>query len=161
MTEIGTVAAEYERNGIDNTLGVSVSIPLRLFDRNQGEKERTRYELTSSQFAVTAAQNQVISDVDQAYLALETALVQSRRYRDHYLGEAERVRDNLQFSYRNGNSTLLDYLDALRDYRSIRLNSVNADASRSAHAYSCASSSGHPPSAGRNVECAPRGDALV
>jgi cobalt-zinc-cadmium efflux system outer membrane protein len=123
-----TVAGEYERSGFQNTFGVSVSIPLRIFDRNQGEKERTRFELTSSQFAVTAAQNQVISDVDQAYLALETALPQAQRYKDHYLGEAERVRDNLQFSYRNGNATLLDYLDALRDYRSIRLNSVNADA---------------------------------
>jgi outer membrane protein, heavy metal efflux system len=123
-----TVAAEYERSGFQNTFGMSVSIPLRIFDRNQGEKERTRYELMSSQFAVTAARNQVISDVDQAYLAFQTALVQAQRYRDHYLGEAERVRDNLQFSYRNGNSTLLDYLDALRDYRAIRLNSISADA---------------------------------
>jgi cobalt-zinc-cadmium efflux system outer membrane protein len=123
-----TVAAEYERSGFQNTFGASVSIPLRIFDRNQGEKERTRYELTSSQFAVTAAQNQVISDVDQAYLAVQTALLQAQRYRSHYLDEAARVRDNLQFSYRNGNSTLLDYLDALRAYRAIRLNSINADA---------------------------------
>jgi cobalt-zinc-cadmium efflux system outer membrane protein len=123
-----TVAAEYERSGFQNTFGVGVSIPLRLFDRNQGEKERTRFELTSSQFAVTATQNQVVSDVDQAYLALQTALVQAARYKDHYLAEAERVRDNLQFSYRNGNSTLLDYLDALRDYRSIQLDSLNANA---------------------------------
>jgi len=123
-----TVAAEYERSGFQNTFGASVSIPLRIFDRNQGEKERTRYELTSSLLAVTAAQNQVVSDADQAYLALQTALVQAKRYKDHYLDEAGRVRDNLQFSYRNGNSTLLDYLDALRDYRSIHLNSLNADA---------------------------------
>ena len=123
-----TVSAEYERSGFQNTFGGSVSIPLRIFDRNQGEKERTRYELTSSQLGVTAARNQVISDVDQAYLALQTALAQAQRYRSHYLDEATRVRDNLQFSYRNGNSTLLDYLDALRDYRAIRLSSINADA---------------------------------
>ncbi len=123
-----TVAAEYERNGIDNTFGVSVAIPLRIFDRNQGEKARTRFELTSSQLAVTSARNQVISDVDQAWLAFQTAQVQAQRYKDRYLGEAERVRDNIQFSYRNGNSTLLDYLDALRDYRSINLDSLNANA---------------------------------
>ena len=123
-----TLAAEYERSGPDNTFGVSVAIPLRFFDRNQGEKLRTRLEVESSQFSLTAARNQVISDVDQAYLALEIAESQARRYRDRYLDEAGRVRDNLQFSYRNGNSTLLDYLDALRDYRSIHLNSLNADA---------------------------------
>src|SRR6185437_7343756 len=50
-----TVASEYERSGADNTFGVSVSIPLRIFDRNQGEKERTRYEVNSSRFAVVAA----------------------------------------------------------------------------------------------------------
>ena len=123
-----TIAAEYERNGPDNSAGFSVAIPLRIFDRNQGEKERTRYEVDSSRFAVTAARNQVVSDVDQAWMALDTAQRMAHRYNSHYLDEAGRVRDNLQFSYRNGNSTLLDYLDALRDYRSIHLSSLNANA---------------------------------
>src|SRR6185437_7754493 len=119
-----TLASEYERSGADNTFGVSLSIPLRIFDRNQGEKERTRYEVDSSRLAVVAARNQVVSDVDQAWLALDTAQHQAVRYNTHYLAEAGRVRDNLQFSYRNGNSTLLDYLDALRDFRSIHLSSL-------------------------------------
>lgn len=123
-----TVSSEYERSGADNTFGVNVTIPLRIFDRNQGEKERTRYEVESSRFAVTAARNQVISDVDQAWLAYDTAQRQARRYNTHYLDEAAHVRDNLQFSYRNGNTTLLDYLEALRDYRAIHLNSLNANA---------------------------------
>jgi cobalt-zinc-cadmium efflux system outer membrane protein len=123
-----TVASEYERSGAANTFGVSVSIPLRIFDRNQGEKERTRYEVNSSRFAITAARNQVVSDVDQAWLALDTAQRQAVRYNTHYLDEASRVRDNLQFSYRNGNSTLLDYLEALRDYRAIHLSGLNANA---------------------------------
>jgi len=82
----------------------------------------------SSRFAVTAARNQVVSDVDQAWMALDTAQRMAHRYNSHYLDEAGHVRDNLQFSYRNGNSTLLDYLDALRDYRSIHLSSLNANA---------------------------------
>jgi len=122
-----TLASEYERSGADNTFGVSLSIPLRIFDRNQGEKQRTSYEVNSSRLAVTAARNQVVSDVDQAWLALDTAQHQAVRYNTHYLAEAGRVRDNLQFSYRNGNSTLLDYLDALRDYRAIHLSSLNAN----------------------------------
>src|SRR6185312_8313618 len=115
-----TVASEYERSGADNTFGVSVSIPLRIFDRNQGEKQRTSYEVNSSRLAVIAVRNQVVSDVDQAWLALHTARRQAVRYNAHYLAEAGRVRDNLQFSYRNGNSTLLDY-------RAIHLSSLNAN----------------------------------
>jgi cobalt-zinc-cadmium efflux system outer membrane protein len=123
-----TAASEYERSGADNTFGFSLSIPLRIFDRNQGEKERTHYEVNSSRFALTTARNQVVSDVDQAWLALDTAQRQAIRYNTHYLDEAARVRDNLQFSYRNGNSTLLDYLEALRDYRAVHLSSLNANA---------------------------------
>jgi cobalt-zinc-cadmium efflux system outer membrane protein len=122
-----TLAGEYDRSGNDNSGGFQVNLPLRLFDRNQGEKERTRYEAQSSRFAEIAARNQVINDVDQAWAAYETATAQSRRYNGHYLAQASRVRDNLEFSYRHGGSTLLDYLDALRDYRQTNLDALNAN----------------------------------
>ncbi|HZD49353.1 MAG TPA: TolC family protein [Silvibacterium sp.] len=122
-----TIGGEYERVGIYNSAGFQVSIPLRIFDRNQGEKERTRYEAQSSRFAQTAARNQVVNDVDQAWAGYEAAIRLASRYNGHYLSEATRVRDNLEFSYRHGGSTLLDYLDALRDYRQINLDALNAD----------------------------------
>ena len=121
-----TIESDYERSGHVNTFGANINIPLRLFDRNQGEKERTRYDLESSRLALTAAQNQVISDVDSAWAAYLAAQSQSVRYRSKYLSEAAHVRDNLEFSYRNGNSTLLDYLSALSDYRLVNLASLNA-----------------------------------
>lgn len=123
-----TISAEYERSGPDNTVGGTIEIPLRLFDRNQGEKERTRFEVRSSEFAVTAVRNQVVSDVDQAWVALDIARRLANRYNSHYLSEATHVRDNLQFSYRNGNTTLLDYLSALRDYRAVNLAGLQANA---------------------------------
>jgi cobalt-zinc-cadmium efflux system outer membrane protein len=122
-----TIESDYERSGHVNTFGANINIPLRLFDRNQGEKERTRYELESSRLALTAAQNQVVSDVDSAWAAYLAAQSQSVRYRSKYLAEAAHVRDNLEFSYRNGNSTLLDYLSALSDYRLVNLASLNAN----------------------------------
>lgn len=121
-----TVEAEYERAGAGNSFGGSINIPLRLFDRNQGEKERARYELESSRLALTAAQRQVLSDVNLAWQAYQTAETQSRRYQSKYLAEAAHVRDNLEFSYRNGNTTLLDYLSALSDYRQVNLAALNA-----------------------------------
>jgi outer membrane protein, heavy metal efflux system len=121
-----TIESEYERSGHVNTFGANINIPLRLFDRNQGERERTRFELESSRLALTAAQNQVVSDVDSAWAAYLAAQSQSVRYRSKYLSEAAHVRDNLEFSYRNGNSTLLDYLSALSDYRMVNLAALNA-----------------------------------
>ena len=122
-----TVGGEYERTGTYNSAGFQVSIPLRIFDRNQGEKQRTRYEAQSSRFAETAARNQVINDVDQAWAAYETSLGMAKRYHSRYLQEATRVRDNLEYSYRHGGTTLLDYLDALRDYRQTNLDALNAN----------------------------------
>jgi len=121
-----TLEGDYERSGDVNSFGASINIPLRLFDRNQGEKQRSSYELESSRLALTAAQNQVISDVDSAWAGYTTAQAQSERYRTKYLAEAAHVRDNLEFSYRNGNATLLDYLSALSDYRQVNLASLNA-----------------------------------
>lgn len=122
-----TIQTEYERSGSANTFGASINIPLRIFDRNQGERQRAAYELESSRLSETAARNQVLSDVDSAWEAYQTAQRQTGRYRDKYLAEAAHVRDNLEFSYRNGNATLLDYLSALSDYRQVNLAALNAN----------------------------------
>ena len=123
-----TIGAEYEHSGRENTFGTNLNLPIRLFDRNQGEKQRTRLEAQSSRSLLAAQRNQVISDVDQAYAAYQAARVQAQRYKDKYLDEAAHVRDNLQFSYRNGNGTLLDYLSALSDYRQINLAAIQTQA---------------------------------
>lgn len=122
-----TLEGEYDRAGTQDSAGFQIGIPLRIFDRNQGEKARTKYEAQSSRFAEAAARNQVISDVDQAWAGYEDALSLSRRYNGHYLQEAHDVRDNLEYSYRHGGTTLLDYLSALQDYRQVNLNALNAN----------------------------------
>lgn len=122
-----TVGGEYERLGVYNSAGFQISVPVRIFDRNQGERERTRLEAQSAQLAEVAARNQVINDVDQAWAAYTAALALAQRYNAHYVAESERVRTNLEFSYRHGGATLLDYLDALRDYRQIHLDALAAN----------------------------------
>lgn len=122
-----TLGAEYERLGTDNSAGFQLSIPVRIFDRNQGAKEAARFDVRSSQFAAAAVRNQIISDVNQAWATYQTALDQEHRFHGHYLSEATTVLDNLQYSYRQGGASLLDYLDALRDFRRINLDALNAD----------------------------------
>jgi len=108
-----------------NTLGVSVSIPLRIFDRNQGEKLRTQLDITRNERLRDAAEAQVLSDVDSSYATLESNLVLLRPYKAKYLQMSVRVRDTIFFSYQHGGSSLLDYLNAQADYRSVQLNYVN------------------------------------
>jgi outer membrane protein, heavy metal efflux system len=101
--------------------GVSISIPLRIFDRNQGEKERTRLDIDRNQRLVDATKAQILSDIDSAYVALETHLTLLRPYKSRYLDQAVRVRETISFSYQRGGSSLLDFLQAQQDYRAIQL----------------------------------------
>lgn len=122
------VQPEYKRNGPDNTLGVTFSFPLRIYDRNQGEKLRAQRELDSSRFAETAARLQVFSDVAQAWEAYQSALSAQRLYSSDYLQRAKDVRERMTFSYEHGATNLLDYLDAVRAYRDVELAAINANA---------------------------------
>jgi outer membrane protein, heavy metal efflux system len=108
-----------------NTLGLSVSIPFRIFDRNQGEKLRTKLDITRNERLHEAAEAGVLSDVDSGYATVESDLVLLRPYKAKYLQQAVRVRDTITFSYQHGGASLLDFLNAQAEYRSVELNYVN------------------------------------
>src|SRR3984957_5793645 len=94
-----TVEADYDRNGTENSAAFSLSIPLRLFDRNQGNKETAKYSAQAARFTELALRNQVVSDVDQAWIGYVNAKILSDRYNGHYLDEAKDVLDISKFSY--------------------------------------------------------------
>ena len=126
-----TFATWYTHNSSNNnpfgtdTLGVSVSIPLRTFDRNQGEKLRTKIDIDRNERLRAATEAQVFGDVDSAYAQLNSTLTLLRPYKAKYLQQAVRVRDTVYFSYQHGGASLLDFLNAESEYRSVQLNYVN------------------------------------
>ncbi|MGA9668552.1 MAG: TolC family protein [Terracidiphilus sp.] len=107
-------------NGPD-TIGVSVSVPLRIFDRNQGEKKRTQIDIDRSQQASDAARAQVFSDVDTAYELVRSNIVLLKPYKAKYNDQALRVRDTVTFAYEHGGASLMDFLNAQSDYRQVQL----------------------------------------
>ena len=121
-----TLSFDVGRNPpIDFYFGVDVQIPLRIFDRNQGNKLHTKIDIAHSEKLRDAARAQVFSDVDSAYATLNSNLTLLRPYKEKYLAQAVRVRDTIQFSYQHGGASLLDYLQAQSEYRSVQLNYVN------------------------------------
>jgi len=121
-----TLEADYNRNGNDNSAGFSLGIPLRLFDRNQGNKETAKYLAQASRFTELALRNQVVADVDQAWIGYTNAKLLSDRYNGHYLDEAKDVLDISKFSYEHGGLALIDYLDALRESRAVTSDALNS-----------------------------------
>jgi cobalt-zinc-cadmium efflux system outer membrane protein len=108
-----------------NTIGVSVSIPLRIFDRNQGEKLHTSLDIGRNEKLRDAAEQTALHDVDSAYTTLQNTLQLLRPYKAKYLEEAASVRSTVAFSYQHGAASLLDFLDAQRQYRQTQLNYLN------------------------------------
>jgi cobalt-zinc-cadmium efflux system outer membrane protein len=106
-------------------IGASITIPLRIFDRNQGEKERTEIDIRRSERLREAAAAQVYSDVDSAFAALNSNVTLLRSYKTKYLDEAMKVRDTISFAYQHGGASLLDFLNAESDYRTTRLSYLN------------------------------------
>jgi cobalt-zinc-cadmium efflux system outer membrane protein len=121
-----TLEAEYDRSGTENSAGFSVNIPLRLFDRNQGNKETARFAAEASRFTEIAARNQVCSEVDQAWAGYTHSKRLSDRFTEHYLDESTDVLRIAQFAFEHGGIALIDYLDALRDARSTVSDALNA-----------------------------------
>jgi cobalt-zinc-cadmium efflux system outer membrane protein len=121
-----TFGMDFARNPpIPVYLGFNVSIPLRIFDRNQGEKLKTQLDITHNERLRDANVAQVFSDVDSAYATLDSNLNLLRPYKASYLQEAVEVRDTVSFAYQHGGASLLDFLQAQQDYRSIELNYLN------------------------------------
>jgi cobalt-zinc-cadmium efflux system outer membrane protein len=108
-----------------NTVGASVSIPLRIHDKNQGEKLRTQLDITRNESLADANRAQVFNDVDSAYATIASNIALLRPYKDKYLPQAAKVRDTISFAYQNGGASLLDFLSAQNDYRSIQLSYLN------------------------------------
>ncbi len=110
---------------IDQYIGFNVSVPLRIFDRNQGEKLRTQIDIDRNRRVADAARAQVYNDVDSAYATVHSTIVLLKPYKEMYLAQAERVRDTVSFAYQHGGVSLLDFLDAQKEYRDTELNYLN------------------------------------
>lgn len=120
-----TLITDYSRVGPHNTIGVGFSIPLRFFDRNQGEKARTALEIQRVDKVRAGVRSNIYRDVDSAYASLESIAALLKPYRERYLPQSADIRETVSFAYSNGGASLLEFLDAQKSYRDTQLNYRN------------------------------------
>ena len=120
-----SVDASHQPAPLNTYLGASVSFPLRIFDRNQGDKLQTLLDIGRNEKLRDAAKLTALHDVDSAYATLESALKLLRPYKAEYLEEAKNIRSSLSFAYLHGGASLLDFLDAQKAYRDTELSYLN------------------------------------
>jgi cobalt-zinc-cadmium efflux system outer membrane protein len=115
----------FSNSSANETIGGSVSIPLRVFDRNQGQKALTQIDIGRNERLRDASEALVFSDVDSAYWTIVQSLNLLKPYKNKYLPLATDVRDRMSFSYRNGGASLIEFLEAEKSYRDTRLSYLN------------------------------------
>jgi cobalt-zinc-cadmium efflux system outer membrane protein len=115
-----TVGAEYRRQdglaGRGNSLGLFFSMPLPLFDRNQGNIARARIEDRQIESRVTRLQHVIANEVDLASAQYAAADVTLKAVETDMLSQARDVRSITDYSYRRGEATLIELLDAQRAF---------------------------------------------
>jgi len=116
-----TGALTYTHVSGENTVGATVSFPLPIFDRNQGEIARTQYARTAAQETASAASDTVLTDVNSAYAAFSSNQEVVTLYTGGYLKQSKDSRDISEYAYHRGAASLLDFLDAERSYRATQL----------------------------------------
>lgn len=116
-----TVQANYSHVNALNAASLFGSIPLPIFNRNQGEIARTGFAITQAQEQEKATSGQVMTDVKDAYEGLRENDRVIQLYRSGYLEVARKDRDISEYAYRRGAASLLDFLDAERSYRAAQL----------------------------------------
>jgi cobalt-zinc-cadmium efflux system outer membrane protein len=116
-----TVSGDWVFAGGIHTAIVGMSIPLPVFDRNQGEVSKTLAATSQAEELYKELLGQVMTDVKHAFDTLQTSDRVVRYFESGYVEAAQKSRDISEYSYHRGLATLLDFLDAERSYRATQL----------------------------------------
>jgi outer membrane protein, heavy metal efflux system len=111
----------FPKGSTSNSMGLGVSFPIPLFNQNQGEIARTQSEERRAGFIAQATRNQVLQDVETALASVQSSRDRVRLYEQTYLRQAAESRDIAEFAFQRGATSILDFLDAVRTYRSTQL----------------------------------------
>ena len=112
---LGAGLTEVPSGGSNYTFGVGITLPVH--NRNQGERAKARIEKQKALNQQALITNQILSDVDKAFVAFQ---MQKRRvdlYRTGVLTKVNDIQTLTEYSLKAGESSILDLLDAIRTRR--------------------------------------------
>ncbi len=112
-----TVGAGYQRNFGADAFVFGVTVPLPIFNRNQGAVARADAERRQAANLAMAAATDVLLDVQQAVNTVDITRARVQYIEREYLQPARESRDIVLAAYRLGSANLMDYLDAQRAFR--------------------------------------------
>ena len=132
-----TVSGEYHRQQggglVGNDYGIFFSTPLPIFNRNQGEIARARTQQQQLEAKTRALEADITADLDSAFTEYTSSRSIVERIENDMLAQARDVRTTMEYSYRRGEASLVEFLDAVRAFNDTTrsYNEARADYARS------------------------------
>ena len=97
-----------------DSIGLFFSMPLPVYNKNQGEIERARREQAQIEARIRSLEQEIAAEVANAYEQFSTAKTLLETIENEMLEQSKRVREVIDFSYRRGEATFVELLDAQR-----------------------------------------------
>ena len=145
-----TLSSQYHwqfDNAKGNAIGFFFSAPLPIFNKNQGEIERARREQQQIEARIRALEHDIHAEVENAYQQYMASRELLENVEHNMLTQAREVRQTIEYSYRRGEATFVDLLDAQRAFNDATqtYNEARADYARSLYLIDAISGKGVNP----------------
>ena len=123
-----TLLAQYEHEPPDapNSVGIGVSFPLPLWNRNKGNILAAEAAREQARLAFEKLQAQAAAEVATARFAYHGTITRWQSYRDRIQPKSDTIRKTMAYAYQKGGASLLDLLVAERTDNDVRLAAVQA-----------------------------------
>jgi outer membrane protein, heavy metal efflux system len=115
------VAGEYQREGGENTFGITLSIPVFVHNNHSAEIAAAAAQLQQARALLEQVKLQTLTDIDKAYRACEISRQMLGIYSAETLAKAEESFHIAGVSYKEGSTSLLELQDAQRTYNQTRV----------------------------------------
>lgn len=96
---------------------LGVTMPLPIYNRNQGGIARAKLNVTQSQIESSTIERQAITEIQQAYKEYEVTKAMVKRIREDIIPVAQSVRDDSHRLFIGGEADVLTFLDAQREFQ--------------------------------------------
>jgi len=149
-----TIGAEYHRQEGNvkegNVFALYFSAPLPVFNRNQGEIARAQQEQEQIAVKLRALEADIRKEVQTTYQRYAISQETMQRIETQMLEQAQDVRNTMEYTYRRGSSSLVEFLDAQRTFNETRqgYNEARADYAKSLYQLDAVSGASVNPPAG-------------
>ncbi len=150
-----TVTAGYARDPSNNNLNsefVGFSVPLPLFYQHQGESAKAGVNLNQTRLAAEQTELNIRNDVVSALAAWNSADKIVQRFKEGLLDDALTVRNSSELAYSKGATSVLDFIEAQRSYKSVMRDYYSAMINRTNAYYDLVKSLGEELNANKQLE---------